>query len=183
MVRMGKGERSNKGGRGQLAYQPLEDDHDVEGDEKAPRRSPSGRHGGGSVSPTNGNSRSREMRRAGSGSPTAGMVELAPVKGRSKKKMYEVLEDGDGVDDADGAGMVGTETNGEVAGRSSGAVVCDTPAGDRPDSGGEEDRDRGELGLRGLLSKPNVKMILFIVAIVQVRLHMSLCGSECFGRR
>ena len=176
MVPIGGRPRNGKGGGGQLAYQPLEHDHDAEGDE-VQQRSPSVRHGSGSVSsPVNGNSGNREVRRAGSGSPTGGAVELAPFKSKSSKKnRYELLGDGDGDGDGDDSdddrGVTETEMNGNVAGGSSAAVVRGTPTGDRRDrggGGGEEEDDPGVSGQRGLLSTPNVKMILFIVAIVQV---------------
>eukprot|EP00752_Nemacystus_decipiens_P005353 g4854.t1 len=171
MVPMGRARRSGKGAGGQLAYKPLEDDHDVEGDEEVPQRSLSGPHGSGlAPSPINRNCGNGEIRRAGSGCPAAGMVELGPAKSSSKKNntRYELLHDGD----CDGVGDVReTETSGKVAGGSSAAVGRGTPTGDRNDSGGgdgEEDGDPRMPGQRGLLSTPNVKMILFIVAIVQM---------------
>lgn len=121
-----------------------------------PVQSPSGRHDSGSACPVNGSSRARE-------------VELAPVKGRGRKESrYELLGDDD-ANDADGGVL-------EVGGGSASGVRA-TPTGNRCDSdgggggggsGGEEERGPGITPQRGLLSTPNVKMILFIVAIVQV---------------
>lgn len=163
--------RKAKGGGGQLVYQPLDHDHDhdAEGDEVL-QSSPSGRNGNSSFSLVNANSGTREIRGADSGLPITRMVELAPVTSRSKKKnKYELLEN-DGADDG-GTGVVKTRTDG-MTGCGSASDVYGTPTGSRRgSSGGEEEGGRKISGQQGLLSTPNVNMILFIVAIVQVGLQ------------
>lgn len=159
-----------KGGR--LAYQPLEDH---EKGEKSQQAQPPTGATFALVEETN---RAPQSGRAGS--RTAGAVELVSFnrRGNKAKSRYELLEDDDNDDsDTDERGTdTGTVRGGDSATPRS-IAPRDHGGGDDADGvmSSEEmplpaeigEKDPGIFGAGGLLSTPNVKLVIFIATIVQ----------------